>query len=112
MHLLAAFSSDVLFDVLQSAELPLGAPRAVERELGPVLVGVVDPVAAPACRTLVREIAAFLADQHVHGRSVGGQPRGARRALVWSRRTRQAAYSISIQPRCTCLLRSIAAGLR
>jgi hypothetical protein len=71
MHLLAALSAvTVLFDVLEWAERPLGAPWAVEGELGrPVLVGVIDPVAAPAFGSLVRETTAFLAHQHVHGRS-------------------------------------------
>jgi hypothetical protein len=87
MHLLA-LSGDVFFDVLEWAEAPLYAPRTVERELGRLVrLGVVDPVAAPACRKLVRETTASLANQHVHGRSVSGQPRRARRAFVWSLRT-------------------------
>jgi hypothetical protein len=71
MHLLAAFSGvTVLFDVLERAERPRGAPRAVEHELGRRgLVRIIDPVAAPAFGPLVRETTAFLAHQHVHGRS-------------------------------------------
>jgi hypothetical protein len=71
MHLLAAFSRvTVLFDVLEWPEHPLGAPRTVELELGRSgLVGVIDPVAAPAFGPLIRETTAFLAHQHVHRRS-------------------------------------------
>jgi len=67
-HLLAALSAvTVLFDVLDWAECALGAPRAVEQELGrPGLVGVIDPVAAPAFGPLVRETTALLAHEHVH----------------------------------------------
>jgi hypothetical protein len=71
MHLLATFAwATVLIDVLEWPERPLGAPRAVERELGGrCLVGVIDPVAAPALGLLVRETTAVLADQHEHRRS-------------------------------------------
>jgi len=70
-HLFAALSAvTVVFDVLEGAERPLGAPRAVEQERGRSgLVGMIDPVAAPAFGPLVRETTALLAHEHVHRRS-------------------------------------------
>ena len=67
-------------------ELPLGAQRAEEADLGRrlVFVRVVDSVPAPACRVRIRNHVAFRADQLVHGWSVNSHPQGARRALVWS----------------------------
>lgn len=71
MHLLGALGAvTVFFDALEWAECPLRAPRAVEHERGRTgLVGISDPVAAPAFSPLVREITALLAHEHVHRRS-------------------------------------------
>lgn len=61
MHLPAALSGGVLFEVFEWTELPLRVQRL-----------------------RVRDHTASTADKLIHRSSVNGQPRGARHALVWS----------------------------